>query len=172
MSSGDSVSGGWAKWVVTLGGAGLLRPGPGTWGSLVATAALGGIYFGLCGPMGAFLAWNVSAIVGLIVCGALCVALGSWTARYFGRKDPGPCVIDEGAGICLTAFLQPIYPGWQQWYVLLGVFLAFRVFDISKPPPAKQLEKLPAGWGVLLDDLMAAVYANVVCQAAFRWLLA
>jgi len=53
--------------------------------------------------------------------------------------------------------------------VLLAGFLAFRIFDITKPPPARQLERLPAGWGILLDDLAAAVYANLLCQIIFRW---
>jgi phosphatidylglycerophosphatase A len=56
------------------------------------------------------------------------------------------------------------------WVVLAG-FIAFRVFDVTKPPPARQLEKLPEGWGILLDDLAAAVYANLACQVLFRWIL-
>jgi phosphatidylglycerophosphatase A len=79
--------------------------------------------------------------------------------------------LDEGAGIFLTALFVPIYPGWRELWALLAIFLAFRVFDIVKLAPAKQLEKLPYGWGILLDDLAAAVYANIICQVLLRWTL-
>jgi phosphatidylglycerophosphatase A len=55
---------------------------------------------------------------------------------------------------------------------LAVAFAAFRLFDVTKPPPARQLEKLPGGWGILLDDLAAAVYANILCQIALRGLAA
>jgi phosphatidylglycerophosphatase A len=51
---------------------------------------------------------------------------------------------------------------------LLLAFAAFRLFDVTKPPPARQLEHLPAGWGILMDDLAAAVYANLLCQIILR----
>jgi phosphatidylglycerophosphatase A len=53
----------------------------------------------------------------------------------------------------------------------LAIFVSFRLFDIAKLAPAKQLEKLPYGWGILLDDLAAAVYANIVCQMVLRFTL-
>jgi phosphatidylglycerophosphatase A len=101
----------------------------------------------------------------LVLSGALCVALGGWAQEFLGRKDPGPVVLDEAAGVCLTLLAQPMRH-WQ-WAVALA-FVAFRVFDITKPPPARQLERLPRGWGILLDDLAAAVYANLVCQGVLR----
>jgi len=104
-----------------------------------------------------------------VLFGGLCVALGRWTVEYYGRKDPGSCVLDEAAGICLTALFVPIYTGWREVWALLAVFVAFRIFDIVKLPPAKQLERLPYGWGILMDDLAAAVYANLVCQVVLRW---
>ncbi len=52
--------------------------------------------------------------------------------------------------------------------VLVGQFLLFRVFDVVKPPPARQAEALPAGWGILTDDLIAGVYANLVGQVIWR----
>jgi phosphatidylglycerophosphatase A len=94
-------------------------------------------------------------------------------AAHFTRKDPGPFVLDEAAGVCLTWLALPGNPdAWSPhaWAVVSAVFvfLAFRVFDILKPPPARQLEKLPEGWGILADDLMAAVYANLACQLVLR----
>ena len=132
---------------------------------------LAAIWCGFAAAIGhppALWAWNALLIGGILFFSAFCVALGPWTAAYFGRKDPGSCVLDEAAGICLTALFLPILPSWKQAWVFLAIFAAFRVFDILKPPPARQLEKLPQGWGILLDDLMAAVYANGVCQIVIR----
>ena len=144
----------WPLWLVTLGGAGLLPGAPGTWGS-AATAVV--LYFTGTST------WILLA--GLILCSAVCLIWGAWAQEFFGRKDPGPVVADEGAGICLTMLLQPPH----RWALVAG-FLAFRLFDITKPPPVRQLEKLPAGWGILADDLAAAVYANLLCRFALGWL--
>lgn len=108
------------------------------------------------------------AVAGLVVWSVVCVWLGEFAVEYFGRKDPGPCVVDEAAGICLTLLFQPMLPGMREGWVLGAAFLAFRLFDITKPPPARQLERLPAGWGILMDDLAAAVYANLLCQLLLR----
>ena len=80
-------------------------------------------------------------------------------------------VLDEAAGMCMTMLFLPIWPGGCEAWVIFGAFVAFRVFDISKPPPCKRLENLPGGWGILMDDLAAAIYANIVCQIVFRWIV-
>jgi phosphatidylglycerophosphatase A len=149
-------------WLVTLGGAGMIPGAPGTYGSLVTSLLLGILFYtiGLS---------TVTLIAGCVLFSILCVLLGDWAQRFYGRKDPGPCVLDEAAGICLTMLGQRTLPGLHEIWVLLAGFLAFRIFDITKPPPARQLERLPAGWGILLDDLAAAVYANLLCQIVFRW---
>jgi phosphatidylglycerophosphatase A len=91
--------------------------------------------------------------------------LGSWTGsvaeRHFGRTDPSQVVIDEVLGMWITLFLNPV--GWPH---LLAAFLLFRVFDIIKPFPANRFERIPGGIGVMADDAMAAVYANLVLRAA------
>ena len=164
------TSGDWRRWVVTFGGSGLSPVAPGTVGSLAATLLLGAVLFALR-QTGTWLTptvWNGVLLLGVLGFGAVCVALGRWTNSYFGKKDPGPCVLDEAAGICLAALFVPIYPAGTGYWTLIGAFVAFRVFDIGKLPPARQLEKLPGGWGILLDDLAAAVYANVFCQILFR----
>jgi phosphatidylglycerophosphatase A len=84
--------------------------------------------------------------------------------RYFQKKDPGSVVIDEIAGLLLVLCLFQM--AGQPLWTLVWAFPVTRLFDIIKLPPARQLEKLPHGWGVLCDDLMSSLYA-----AASLWLL-
>jgi phosphatidylglycerophosphatase A len=151
----------WPLWIVTLGGAGLLKPAPGTWGSLAAILFLFGLHWSSTNQ-----AWPVELGIGIIALGATNVWLGKWIVEYFGRSDPGSCVIDEGAGICLTLLALPMD---RPWITFAAAFAAFRLFDILKPPPANQLEHLPLGWGILMDDLAAALYANLLCQIVLRY---
>ncbi|MGA2585248.1 MAG: phosphatidylglycerophosphatase A [Tepidisphaeraceae bacterium] len=150
------------KWLVTMGGVGYL-PASGTFASLLTCLILWPIFLAI-GPS---IIWR-SAIAagGLLLVSILNVLLGKWAVGFFGEEDPGKFVLDEAAGICLTVIGLPT--NHPVWMILLAAFLAFRVFDITKPPPARQLESLPHGWGILLDDLAAAVYANLVCQIVLR----
>jgi phosphatidylglycerophosphatase A len=66
--------------------------------------------------------------------------------------------------------LLPLRGDWREIWIVLIAFASFRIFDVWKPPPCHQLETLPAGWGILMDDLMAAVYANVLAQLVTRYL--
>ena len=97
---------------------------------------------------------QAAAIVGIFVAGSWG---GNVAERHFGRSDPGQVVIDEVMGMLITLFLNPV--GWTG--ALVG-FLLFRVFDVIKPYPANRLEQLHGGVGVMADDAMAAVYANLV----------
>lgn len=96
-------------------------------------------------------------------------ALGSWSGtvaeRHFGKTDPGQVVIDEVMGMLITLFLNPV--GWMG---AVAGFLLFRVADVIKPFPADKLEALPGGIGVMADDGMAAIYANLVLRAALHFL--
>jgi len=89
--------------------------------------------------------------------------VGSWSAgeaeRYFGKTDPRHVVIDEVMGMLITLCLVPV--GWRG---AAGGFLLFRLFDVIKPWPSNRLEQLPGGVGVMADDGMAAVYANVALR--------
>ena len=112
--------------------------------------------------------WTHSAVVevGLIV--ALFVAgvwAGTTAERYFGGIDPGPIVIDEVVGMLITLAFIPV--GWSG---ALAGFVLFRIFDVIKPFPAGRLESLHGGLGVMADDAMAAVYANVSLRVVM-WLL-
>jgi len=155
-----------ARLIVTGLGTGYLPVAPGTWGSaavcaifLAAALATDGRQVCVTGTMAVLAA---AAAVG-------CVILGRFAESAFGRKDPGECTIDEWAGQALALCVLPLGAGWREWLVAAGVaFVAFRAFDILKPPPAGQLQKLPHGWGIVADDLAAGVYANVAAQLILR----
>ena len=156
----------WRKWVLTFCGAGLSPVAPGTAGSLAAAVVLYAI--ALLGP--GWVAWQAVLATGLAAACVGTVTLGPWASAHFGRKDAQPIVLDEVAGVGLTALLLP-WRGPHAIWTLLAALAAFRLFDVTKPPPARQLERLPHGWGVLCDDLAAAVYANVLCQVVLRTLV-
>ena len=151
------------KAIVTGLGTGYLPVAPGTWGS----AAVVGIFLAVAAASDgrAHCVAGTMAIVA-IVAGVACVALGRFTERAFGRKDPSECTLDEWAGQAVALLCLPIARGdWRNWLILAGVgFVLFRILDIVKPPPARQLEKLPYGWGVLADDLVAGAYALAAGQ--------
>ena len=137
-------------------GAGYFPVAPGTAGSLVAAVGLWLIPF---------------SSVGLWAALAAVVGAGIWASHrveeVLGRKDPGVIVIDEVAGMMVAVLLLPRTPG-----VLLCAFLLFRFFDIWKPFPAREAEALRGGFGVMLDDLIAGVYALVLIMGArmlFGW---
>lgn len=89
--------------------------------------------------------------------------IGVWSAaqaeRYFGSVDPGPVVIDEVLGMLMTLAFIP-----AGWSAMLVGFVLFRIFDVIKPYPANRLEKLHGGFGIMADDAMAGVYANLVLR--------
>jgi phosphatidylglycerophosphatase A len=151
--------------IITFFYTGLFPIAPGTIGSLAASAVLlAFVHF----DHPDLLHWNLFLIGGLALACIFSVAFGRWAVRYYHRKDPQMFVLDEVAGICLTNLFLPISPSWK---TIAMAFVAFRIFDVTKPPPARQLEKLPAGWGILMDDLAAAVYANILCQIAVHYFL-
>lgn len=157
------------KLIVTGCGTGYLPVAPGTWGS----AGVCGLYLLVAGGSGG--RWDcVSGTMGVVALLASigCVVLGRWAEEHFGGKDPGRVTIDEWAGQAVALVLLPVSGGWSIWLRSAGVgFLLFRTFDIAKPPPARTLEHLSGGWGVLTDDLVAGVYANLLGQFFLRVLL-
>jgi phosphatidylglycerophosphatase A len=135
--------------------------------ALATSAGIGYIPFapGTFGSLAGVLLWWLlpeSVAIQLAVIVALFV-LGSWSGsvaeRHFGNTDPGPVVIDEVMGMLVTLFMNPV--GWIG--ATIG-FLLFRASDIVKPYPANRLERLHGGVGVMADDFMAAVYANLVLR--------
>lgn len=144
----------WATLVATFFGAGRLHPGPGSWGSAATVL--------LWWALSRWIAVDWQVYVAILLA-AFVVAIGipaaTQAARASGLKDPQFVVIDEVAGQLITLIAAPV-----TWKTLLAGFILFRGFDIVKPPPVRQLEQLPEGWGIVLDDVAAGVYALIVMQ--------
>jgi len=151
----------WAFLVASAFGIGRLWPAPGTWGSLAAVL----IWWGLSPMIPPRL--QPGALVSLI---AIAVVLGvpaaTRVSRATGVTDPQHVVIDELAGQWTTLLLAPV-----SWKTLLTGFILFRGFDILKPPPVRQLERLRAGFGIVADDLGAGVYALIGMQLLLHFKL-
>jgi len=127
---------------------GYLPIAPGTWGSAAALV----IYYVIRRQASSAIELSAIAVIGVV---------GVWSAteaeRHFGRVDPGPVVIDEVVGMLMTLALHPVTIAGA----LVG-FVVFRILDVIKPWPARQLEDLPVGFGIVLDDAMAGVYGNLL----------
>lgn len=146
-----------AVFIATVGYCGYFPFAPGTVGS-----AAGLLFYALVWWTGSP-TLEVGMILGLFAVG---VWAGTTAERYFGGVDPGPIVMDEVVGMLITlAFIPNL--GWSG--ILAGFFL-FRVFDVIKPYPAGRFEEMHGGLGVMADDAMAAVYANI-CLRLLIWLL-
>jgi phosphatidylglycerophosphatase A len=145
---------GWAIWIATAAGAGYFPIAPGTAGSAVGVVVV--VALAKLRLQGA---WP-SVVLGAV--SLVFFAVGVWAAgeaeKFFGRVDPGQVVIDEVVGQMLTFLLIP-HAAWK-W--LLGGFLLFRAFDIVKPFPARQAERIPRGWGIMIDDVVAGLYGLAV----------
>ena len=126
---------------------------------------------GTFGSAAGLLVWWLLPASPLVQGGAILAIFvaGSWggsvAERHFGRSDPGQVVIDEVMGMLITLFLNPV--GWGGAH---AAFLLFRVFDVIKPYPANRLEQLHGGVGVMADDGMAAIYANLVLRIGLHFL--
>ena len=104
-----------------------------------------------------------AVIVLAILATLIGIPAATQVSRVYGKKDPQFVVIDEVAGQLIALIAVPL-----AWKTFLASFILFRVFDIVKPPPARQLEKLPAGTGIVLDDIAAGIYALIVMQLLFH----
>jgi phosphatidylglycerophosphatase A len=152
----------WAWTVATFFGAGFGKPGPGTWGS-VAAVLLWAAYAWATHPTPHTLL--LVLLIGIAVALVLGIPAATIVARESGREDPQFVVIDEVIG---------------QWIALLGsqfnwrhaliALILFRLFDITKPFPIRRLEDLPEGWGIVLDDVGAGLYALGVASLLRIWI--
>lgn len=144
--------------IATVGPAGLLPVAPGTAGAAVGLAFIAILHRLLPEPRPFSIAVAVAVTVIYFV--------GAWSAggaeKHWGIIDPGPVVIDEVAGQMITFLLQPA----AGWLWLLAGFVLFRVLDVLKPFPAGRAEHLPAGWGIMTDDIVAGVYGAIALLVA------
>jgi phosphatidylglycerophosphatase A len=163
-----------AWWVATGFGSGYLRPAPGTWGSLAGLVA----WLLLVLVMQAF---NGSWVQWILLLAPLGVTLAAvWAAdrvvEETGEKDPSFIVADEWAGIwiALTPLLFTVTMQPQPWLLwtarLVAPFMLSRLFDIWKPGVVDQAQRLPGGWGVVMDDVLAGLLAALIAWPLDRWL--
>lgn len=142
-----------AHFIAFGGGIGLAPKAPGTFGTLLALPL-----FALAGPR-LDAGWYFLALAALF-------ALGVWACevagRALGQPDHGGMVWDEVVAFLLVLFFTPVYGYWQAF-----AFLIFRLFDIVKPPPIRYYERMfKGGFGVMIDDVVAAFYTLLVLAAA------
>lgn len=104
-------------------------------------------------------------LVLLVIITAIAVVAADAESKALGKDDPGPVVIDEAAGFLFTVAFLP-----HGLWTIVAAFFLFRVLDIVKPPPARQLENLHGGWGIVLDDVAAGIMGNLLLHAAFALL--
>ena len=152
----------WAWAIATFFGAGLGKPGPGTWGSVAAF-----LIWALAG-MGLHLSSQtllIALMAGIVVSIALGVPAATVVERESGKQDPGFVVIDEVAGQWITLLWSPV--DWRHGLIAL---ILFRLFDITKPFPVRRLERLPEGWGIVFDDVAAGLYALGVASLLRLWI--
>lgn len=143
-----------AVWIATCGGVGYFPVAPGTAGSAVGV--------GLVAALGALDAVQPWSRLLLILLSLSIFLVGVWAAtgaeKFFGKTDPGHVVVDEVAGQLLTFVAQPD----ASWKWLFAGFILFRAFDVIKPFPARRAERLPGGWGIMTDDMVAGAYSAVL----------
>lgn len=146
----------WAWTVATFFGAGFLKPGPGTYGSVAAM-----LLWLAAGWLLHHNSVNLTIVtaIAVVIVTSIGIPAATRVAREAGREDPGFVVIDEVAGQLIALLALP-----ADWPHAILALILFRFFDILKPPPIRRLEALPEGTGIMLDDLAAGVCALVVGQ--------
>ena len=159
MNDSEDPAPRWASWTASFFGIGHMRPGPGTWASAATTLLWAALAHWL--PLSA----RTPTVVALAIIIALIgIPAATRVARASGKKDPSFVVIDEVAGQLVALIAIPL-----AWKTFLAGFILFRVFDILKPSPVRQLERLPEGTGIVLDDVAAGTYALAIMQVLLHW---
>ena len=147
-----------SEYLSTLFGIGYFPKAPGTAGTLFAAL----LYFVL--PDTWFYGWQISilALIAILVGSVISVFFISKAEEGLGH-DNGKIVLDEFWGYFIAVLFLP-----KTLIIIVAAFVLFRIFDILKPEPVNALQKLPKGWGVMADDIMAGIYANIVLQIMTR----
>ena len=151
----------WATTVATFFGIGRLHPGPGTWASAATMVIWAAIAYGLTPSLRTPVAIALAALVTLVG-----IPASTRVARASAKKDPQFVVIDEVAGQLIALVAVPL-----AWKTFLAGLILFRAFDIVKPPPVRQLEKLPEGTGIMLDVVAAGIFAFAVMHLLLHFRL-
>jgi phosphatidylglycerophosphatase A len=139
----------WATLVATFFGIGRMHSGPGTWASAATVVLWAAVAYELPPSLRTPIAIALAVLVTLIG-----IPAATRAARASATKDPQFVVIDEVAGQLIALIAVPL-----AWKTFLAGLILFRAFDIVKPPPVRQLEKLPEGTGIVLDDVAAGLLA-------------
>ena len=156
--------------LITGGGAGFIQPMGGTWGSIPPVA------IAFCMAILSVPDWQINLVLLILLCigSVACIRFGRLAEDVYQRKDPNPVVADEVAGQSIAALALPWQAGvadgafWWNALLAASAFLAFRIIDVIKPPPARNLEHIRGGVGILVDDLVAGCMALAVVQVIFR----
>jgi phosphatidylglycerophosphatase A len=163
-------------WIAQGFGVGRIPFAPGTFGSIV-----GLLWFALLLAAGRLVIFAAGTLLGLAVSVWLC----GFAEKVLNQKDPSSVVLDEIAAmpVCFSSWLG-VYvwktgalpgPGYffskTNWLLTIGVFAAFRLFDIWKPWPVRHSQELPGGWGITIDDLLAAIYVSLLMLILKIWIL-
>lgn len=151
-----------------------MRPASGTWGSMPTVILAAILLYVGKGPVEQPVLYHAVMAAWLLLWCAGCIFEGAQAEVKFGKKDPSQAVADETAGQVFPLLFLPAtcFQSWQTAAITLaGAFFAFRIFDILKIWPARGLQRLQGGWGILIDDLIAGVQAMIVVQIAARILL-
>jgi phosphatidylglycerophosphatase A len=152
----------WAWLIATWFGAGRMKPGPGTYGSVAAVLLW---YLAAHGLHTSWISLAIGTAAAALIATLIGIPAATIVAREAGREDPGFVVVDEVAGQWIA--LIAMRPDWK--HALLALVL-FRLFDIWKPWPIRRLEALPEGTGIMLDDVAAGVLALLCGLLLSRWL--
>jgi len=145
-------------------GLGWLPVAPGTWGSLPPAI----VFVLMCQSDASVVLISTVMAVMALAASVVCVKFAPAVIAATGKTDPREVVVDEFAGQAITFIPIGAVPTGQIWATAVLGFLLFRLLDIAKPWPAHKLEKLPKGWGILSDDLLAGIYAGIALLLCLR----
>ncbi|MCD6181067.1 MAG: phosphatidylglycerophosphatase A [Candidatus Cloacimonetes bacterium] len=150
-----------STYLASLFGIGYIPGAPGTWGT--AAAAL--LYFLIPDAWTQGLVPNLLFTLFVLAGSLLSVPVVAAAEKQLGEDD-GKIVLDEFFGYCVAVLFVP-----KSLLTIIGAFVLFRIFDITKPGPVDRIQSLPKGWGVMADDLLAGVFANGILQIITRIIL-
>lgn len=161
MTNSKQAKTSWAWGTATFFGIGNLPGGPGTWAALVTAA----IWYSAARAAQPGATWlMVATLMAAVAATLIGIPAAGIVERESGKQDPGFVVIDEVAGQLVAMVLMPLDIG----HAVLALAL-FRFFDILKPPPVRQLERLHGGLGIMVDDVAAGLYALLIGLIVHHW---